>query len=151
MEQTLEAGYALSEPLAAQITAQLTQAAVVPCDETGVRAGGSVPWLPTASTRRYTQVFVHEQRGEEALRRASSMVPLFTGWAIHDYLRASDTFTQAQHGACNAHILRELHGLMEGSAAWAKAMPPFLLEMSLRRCPRRGQQPHKSSNAIARC
>ncbi|GEM_PF-4702548 len=50
---------------------------------------------------------------EEALGSAASVLPEFTGRAIHDHLAAYYKFSQAQHGACNAHILRELQGLRE--------------------------------------
>ena len=98
-----------------------------------------MPWLHTASNGLYTHLFVHEKRGEEALRRASSMLPLCTGWAIHDHLRAYDTFTQAQHGACNAHILRELQGLIEGGSTWGKEMHTFLLELDHQTLPLQGE------------
>lgn len=79
VEKALEEGYALSEPLEAQTKAQLTQAAVVHFDETGVRAGGRLQWLHTACNELYTHLFVHEKRDEKALRSASSVLPGFKG------------------------------------------------------------------------
>ena len=139
VERTLEAGYALSEPLEDQTKAQLTQAAVVHFDETGVRAGRKLQWLHTACNDRYTHLFVHENRGEKALRSASSILPAFKGRAIHDHLAAYYKFTQAQHGACNAHILRELQGLMERGSAWGKEMHTFLLELYHQTLPLQGE------------
>jgi len=37
-------------------------------DETGLRVNGRLCWLHTASDARYTHLFVHPRRGEEALR-----------------------------------------------------------------------------------
>ncbi len=127
--RALAAGYALAAPLEAETKEQLKQAEVVHFDETEVRAGGRLQWLHTASNALYTHLFVHEKRGEAALRSASSILPEFTGRAIHDHLAAYYKFTQAKHGACNAHILRELCGLRENGSAWASVMHAFLLEL----------------------
>lgn len=78
---------------------------------------------------RYTHLFVHEKRGEKALRSTASLLPKFTGWAIHDHLPAYYKFTQANHGVCDAHILRELQGVLETGSAWAGVMHAFLLEL----------------------
>jgi transposase len=94
--------------LEAETREQLKQAQVAHFDEIGVRVGGRLQWLHTASNGLYTHLFVHEKRGEQALRSDGSVLNDFTGWAIHDHLAAYYTFTQAEHGACNAHILREL-------------------------------------------
>ncbi len=73
-------------------------------------------------------LFVHPKRGEKALCSESSILPGFSGWAIHDHMAAYYKFTQAKHGACNAHILRELQGLVENGSVWAGEMRAFLLE-----------------------
>nr|BAL56953.1 transposase [uncultured Chloroflexota bacterium] len=129
VEKALEEGYELAASLEAETKEQLKRAKVVHFDETGVRVGGRLQWLHTASNAWYTYLFVHERRGEQALRSDASVLKDFTGWAIHDHLAAYYTFTQAKHGACNAHILRELQGLMENGSAWGEAMHTFLLEL----------------------
>mgnify|MGYP000647073327 CR=1 FL=1 len=129
VERALEEGYELAAPLEAETKEQLTQAGVAHFDETGLRAGGRLQWLHTASNALYTHLFVHEKRGEEALRSESSILPAFTGRAIHDHMAAYYKFTQAKHGACNAHILRELCGLMEDGSTWASVMHAFLLKL----------------------
>jgi len=118
VERALEEGYAPAAALEAETQAQLKQAEVAHFDETGLRVGGRLQWLHTASNARYTHLFVHEKRSEQAWRSAASVLPEFRGWAIHDHLAAYYRFTQAKHGACNAHILRELQGLMENGSAW---------------------------------
>jgi transposase len=118
VERALETGYELAAAVEAETKAQLRQAAVAHFDETGLRVGGKLQWLHTASTALYTYLFVHEKRGQAALRSTASILPDFTGWAIHDHLAAYYQFAQAQHGACNAHILRELQGVLETGSAW---------------------------------
>ena len=139
VERALEEGYELAAPLEAETKGQLAQANVAHFDETGLRVGGKLQWLHTVSNALYTHLFVHEKRGEEALRSASSLLPEFTGWAIHDHMAAYYKFAQAKHGACNAHILRELCGLMENGSAWAGVMHAFLLELYRQAHPLQGE------------
>ncbi len=129
VEKALEEGYELAASLEAEIKEQLKRAAVVHFDETGLRVAGKLQGLHTASNGHYTHLFVHEKRGETALRSEASILPEFRGRAIHDHLAAYYKFSQAQHGACNAHILRELRGLIENGSVWAGEMYKFLLEL----------------------
>ena len=139
VEQALEEGYELAAPVEAEIREALKQADVAHFDETGLRAAKKLRWMHTASTPEYTSLFVHPKRGEEALRSADSVLKDFIGWAIHDHMPAYYKFSQAKHGACNAHILRELYGLMEQGSAWAAAMHAFLLELYRQERPLRGE------------
>jgi len=129
VETALEQGYELAAPLEAATMEQLKGAHVAHFDETGLRIGGKLHWLHVAGNACYTHLFVHEKRGEQALRSETSLLKDFTGRAIHDHLAAYYKFTQAAHGACNAHILRELHVLVENGSVWAKAMHTFLLQL----------------------
>lgn len=129
IETALEQGYELAAPLEAESKAQLQQAKVVHFDETGLRVGGKLQWLHTACNERYTHLFVHEKRGEEALRSADSVWKDFRGHAIHDCLAAYFKFTQAQHGLCDAHVVRELQARIEEQSSWAAEMRTFLLEL----------------------
>jgi transposase len=129
VEGALEQGYELAAPLEAVTLERLKGAKVVHFDETGLRIGGKLQWLHTASNACYTHLFVHEKRGEAALRSEASVLKDFSGRAIHDCLAAYFKFTQAQHGLCEAHILRELQALMEERSLWAEAMRTFLLRL----------------------
>lgn len=129
VETALEQGYNQAAPLEAESKAQLQQAKVVHFDETGLRIGGKLQWLHTACNDLYTHLFVHEKRGEEALRSEASVLKDFRGHAIHDCLAAYFKFTQAQHGLCEAHVVRELQALMEEQSSWAAEMRVFLLEL----------------------
>ncbi len=129
VETALEQGYELAEPLETETKAQLRQAKVAHFDETGLRIAGKLRWLHTASNDLYTHLFVHEKRGEKALRSEASVLKDFTGHAIHDCLAAYFKFTQAQHGLCNAHVVRELQALMEEHSSWAAEMRIFLFAL----------------------
>lgn len=139
VETALEQGYELAAPLEAVVMGELKEARVAHFDETGVRIGGKLQWLHTASNALYTHLFVHEKRGEEAMRSEASVMKDFSGRAIHDCLAAYFKFTQAQHGACNAHIVRELQSLMEEHSGWAEAMRTFLFELYAQTRPLQGQ------------
>ncbi|MFZ5910226.1 MAG: IS66 family transposase [Chloroflexota bacterium] len=129
VETTLEQGYELAAPLEAATMEQLKGAQVAHFDETGLRVAGKLQWLHTASNALYTHLFVHEKRGKDALRSAASVLKDFTGRAIHDCLAAYFEFTQALHGLCDAHIVRELQALIEDHSFWAEAMRTFLFEL----------------------
>jgi len=135
----LEQGYELAAPIEAATMEQLKQAGVVHFDETGVRVAGKLQWLHDASNAQYTHLFLHEKRGKEALHSAASVLKDFTGHAIHDCLAAYFAFTQALHGLCNAHIVRELQSLMEERSQWAQALRTFLFELYIQPRPLQGQ------------
>jgi transposase len=139
VETALEQGYELAEPLEAVVMAELKQARVAHFDETGLRIAGKLQWLHTASNTLYTHLFVHEKRGEEAMRSEASVLKDFSGQAIHDCLAAYFKFTKSQHGVCNAHIVRELQSLMEERSKWAEAMRTFLFELYAQTRPLQGQ------------
>ena len=139
VETALEQGYELAAAVEAATVEQLKRAKVAHFDETGLRVAGRLCWLHTASNSLYTHLFVHRKRGGEALRSAASVLKDFGGRAIHDCLPASYRFEQAKHGACLAHILRELQGLVEQGSAWAEAMHAFLLHLYEQARPLRGE------------
>jgi transposase len=139
VETALERGYELAAPLEAATMEQLKGAQVTHFDETGLRIEGKLQWLHTASNALYTHLFVHEKRGKEALRSEASVLKDFTGRAIHDCLAAYFEFTLALHGLCDAHIVRELHALIEDHSRWAEAMRTFLLELYAQARPLQGQ------------
>jgi transposase len=76
-------------------------------DETGLRVEGRLHWVHSASTDKYTLVWVHPKRGREAID-AGGVLPGFTGIAVHDAWAPYDCYTTPTHSLCNAHLLREL-------------------------------------------
>jgi len=114
----------------AEIKAGLMASPVVHFDETGIREGGKLKWLHTASSSTLTYQFVHPKRGGIAMKSAESMLCSFGGIAVHDCWASYFGFGESKHAVCNAHILRELTGLMETSASkWGRGMKRLLLEM----------------------
>ena len=129
IETALERGYELSAPLEATVKTALKAATVGHFDETGLRVAGKLHWLHTAGNENYTYLFIHTRRGKKALLSEQSVLKDFRGYAIHDSMAAYFSFTDAQHGLCNAHILRELQALIDENSKWAKEMHALLLEL----------------------
>jgi transposase len=128
----LSANKACYEALAgieATIKAKILGSEVVHFDETGLRVAGKLHWAHVAATDDYTHLFVHTQRGKGALLSNDSIIKDFTGWAIHDCWRSYFNVTAAQHGLCNAHILRELEALRQQGTVWAEPMDALLRQM----------------------
>ena len=112
------------------IKAGLLAAPAVHFDETGVRVGGQTYWLHNASNENLTYQYVHEKRGTAALRDEKSVLPEFRGIGVHDCWAGYFGFGEMTHALCNAHILRELTGIIENQESqWGAAMKELLLEM----------------------
>ncbi|AZM48754.1 hypothetical protein DMB38_25910 [Streptomyces sp. WAC 06738] len=100
----------------AGVRARLAEAEMAHFDETALRVAGKLHWVHSASTGKYVLITVHERRGVEAMD-AAGVLPAFTGIAVHDGWAPYDTYTQATHARCNAHLLRELQNLLS-RAVW---------------------------------
>ena len=110
------------------IKAGLQKAAVLHCDESGLRAEEKTKWLHVASTSLLTFYGMHERRGQEAME-AIGILPGYEGRAIHDHWKAYLGY-DCNHGLCNAHHLRELTFVEEmEQEAWAAGMKTCLREM----------------------
>jgi transposase len=107
----------------------LTNSTLAHFDETGLRVEGKLYWLHTCSNEDYCYLFVDSHRGSKALRGENSILPEFTGWAMHDCLPAYFTFTHCKHAVCGAHLLRELQALIETGSQWAACMKELLLSL----------------------
>jgi transposase len=129
VEDALQRAYELSAPVEEKIRSALLNSETVHFDETGIRAAGKLHWLHTASTGRYTHLFIHDKRGGTALESESSVLKYFTGNAVHDCWSPYFRFSGARHILCGAHLLRELAGLTENGSLWAEEMHEFLLDL----------------------
>lgn len=89
------------------IRGRIANAAVAHFDETGMRVQGRLAWLHSASTPTDVLLAVHRKRGTAAMDDIA-VLPGFTGVAVHDAWAPYDTYTDAVHALCNAHVLREL-------------------------------------------
>jgi transposase len=91
-------------------------------DETGYRIGGKLQWLHTTSSLCFTFYRTGEKRGD---------IPrnLKGGVVVHDHFKPYSGLLEVYHAFCNAHILRELEGLIEfDKESWAELMRAVLRE-----------------------
>ena len=85
----------------------LARQELVHFDETGFRVEGKLHWVHSASTSRYSLVYVHPKRGKAGID-AGGVLPGFTGIAVHDAWAPYDCYPDATHSLCCAHLAREL-------------------------------------------
>lgn len=115
-------------PVEALIGAQIAQADVLHCDETGLRVNGKLWWLPVASTDGLTYYFVHTKRGKAAMD-AMAILPEYDGISVHDGLKSYAQY-DCDHALCNAHHLRELAFITERyQQKWADEMGILLCDL----------------------
>ena len=108
----------------------LLKQAVVNCDETGMRVGGELHWLHNVSTAEYTLQTMSKSRGFEGMK-SGGFLSAFKGIVVNDCFASYWKFPSTRHGLCNAHLLRELKGIVENDTnqKWAKKLIHLLLHM----------------------
>lgn len=106
------AGLKAEGGFAEQVRTRLAQAQVAHFDETSLRVDRRLRWVHSASTGKYVLITVHDKRGIEAMD-AAGVLPRFHGIAVHDGWAPYDTYEQATHARCNAHVLRELQAVLD--------------------------------------
>jgi transposase len=112
---------------------EIAAAPVAHFDETGLRVAGRLHWVHSASTGKWSLITVHRKRGVEAMN-AAGVLPAFGGVAVHDAWAPYDTYTDADHVLCNAHLLRELQYVIDNTPqdqdwCWAEQAADALCEM----------------------
>jgi transposase len=121
-------GWSLKHSLS-NIKDRLKQASVVHFDETGTRIKGKNQWLHSAGNEQFTYLETHPKRGSAATQ-AIGILPAFKGTAVHDFWKPYYSYASCKHTLCNAHILRELNGIVENyHQTWAVQMKVLLLEI----------------------
>lgn len=117
--------YEILEPFEEHTKQLLAQSDTLHADESGVRVGKNLRWLHTASTATLTNYGIHEKRGQEG-SGAIGILPNFKGTLVHDCW-APYFSLDIKHALCNAHLLRELNGVVENAKhAWASNMRQLL-------------------------
>lgn len=103
-----------------EIKEHLQKEELLCADETGIEVGNTLRWLHTLSSKYATLYTAHTKRGKEGMDE-SAVLPSFKGILMHDHWGAYKQYTNATHAYCNAHILRELTGVIENEKLqWAK-------------------------------
>jgi transposase len=140
-------------PFLARVRDNLAGAPVVGFDETGLRVAGSLMWVHSASSGKYTLYYPHSKRGLEAMD-AAGVLPRFTGIAVHDGWKPYKRYRAASHALCNAHHLRELVAVAESGQAWATDMIALLVGthrgVQAARAAGRDRLGHRRRRALAR-
>ena len=111
------------------IAKQILASPVVHFDESGVACEKKTQWLHVASNSLWSYFFIHAKRGIKALESQYSLIKNFKNTAIHDCWVSYFSFKNCSHAICNAHILRELQGLIENGSTWAIDMKALLMEL----------------------
>ena len=103
-------------------------------DETGFRIDKKTNWLHSASTTRHTYLNAQPKRGFDGME-AAAVLPYFNGIAMHDCWPAYFKYDHMDHAVCNAHLLRELTGVIENhpDQTWAQEMIALLLKMKAKK------------------
>jgi transposase len=113
------------QPVYELIGERVGEAKVRHLDETGYRVAGKLQWLHTTSSLAFTFYRAGEKRG--AIPQC-----LNGGVVVHDHFLPYRRMATVEHAFCNAHILRELQGLIEfDGEAWAEPMRDMLLEANV--------------------
>lgn len=117
------------DPALEAIQAQIKEADIVHCDESGMRVESKLNWLHVLATEQLTYYAVHRKRGQEAMRDIGILAEL-EGRAIHDGWVSYFKFDNCTHALCNAHHLRELRFVFEQyHQTWASDMSALLLDI----------------------
>jgi transposase len=101
------------------IKSLITLAHVIHVDETSVNINGARWWLHVASTDKLTGYHLHRSRGRAAVTEFD-VLPAFGGTVVRDALSVYDSYHQARHALCGAHLGRELVAAAEADPdqAW---------------------------------
>lgn len=112
----------------------LLEEGLVHFDETGLRVAGSLHWLHSISTEKFTFLSLHKKRGKDAMLD-QGFISRYTGIGIHDCWKSYWTVgTKMTHGLCWVHIIRELVNLIDNykdlAGSWAGELQDLLFNLN---------------------
>lgn len=114
----------------ALVKKNLSDAALLHVDETGVNVNSKRFWLHCASNEWWTYFSIHRKRGKEAMDFIG-ILPDFRGILCHDHWKPYFKYQECTHSLCNAHHLRELTRAWEQDGyVWARKMRELLEEIN---------------------
>ena len=113
-----------------EVRRQLRESAVVHFDEMPTRVKKAKHYFHVASTELLTLLHADVTRGLAAVERAG-VLPGYTGTAVHDRIGMDFNYTDARHGVCGAHLIRNLTSVavVWDQSEWAAAMIYLLIEL----------------------
>jgi transposase len=110
------------KPVQDKILEKLKACEIKHLDETGLRIGGKLHWLQSICNGLMTHY--------RATAKRKDLLEGVKGTIVHDCFKPYFTMEGVEHALCNAHILRELNGLIENGSReegiWARGMQRFL-------------------------
>ncbi|HEV2637616.1 MAG TPA: IS66 family transposase [Actinocrinis sp.] len=118
------------EPVGREIAGHIARSGLAFFDETGFRTAGACHWLHSASVPDAVHLSVDRRRGRVAMD-AAGILPGFTGIAVHDAWAPYDTYEQATHLLCAAHLLRELVAVIESATGEAAKKTTAMAQQAL--------------------
>ena len=101
------------QPFVQEAKEKILQSLVVHFDETGMRVEGKTQWLHTASTPG--DIATYSCKTWKRSHGCGEILPSFSGIAMHDGWKPYDMFTDCRHVLCNAHLLRDLQGIIDST------------------------------------
>jgi len=109
---------------------QLIDEPVIHVDETSDRLGRGTMWFHVVCTELLTLLHADTTRGHDAVIR-HGVLPDYGGIAVHDRLAQYQSYTDATHAFCGAHLVRDLTSVatIPGQAGWSTKMIDLLYEM----------------------
>lgn len=117
------------EPFENRLREILPTEPILHADETSVPINKVKHWLHVLCTPMLTFFALHLSRGKEAITDIG-VIPIFTGWLMHDFLSSYLSFDHCLHTFCKSHLRRELVFLFEQhQQSWAKDLHDLFLEM----------------------
>jgi len=115
-----------AQPILNETPLKLQEASVLHFDETSTSVNTKLHWLHTSSSEEATYITVHPKRGQVGMDD-NGVLSGFLGVAVHDCWQAYFKYDNCVHALCNAHLLRELLGVVENTGqVWAGLMMDFL-------------------------
>lgn len=114
----------------ANIADKVKHSSLAHFDETGTRVDGKLWWVHNASNAKYTHLEISQRRGSAGMDEIG-ILPEFQGIAVHDCWAPYWNYPDLTHAVCNAHITRELVGIMQNhpEQTWASDFKELLEDM----------------------
>jgi len=101
---------------------QLSKESVLCVDESGFHVTQERTWCHTISSPNLTYLYASKKRGHQAFDEAP-MLKDYQNWLVSDCYSSYNHLTKSRRVLCNAHICRELMGIIENDKReWAKEM-----------------------------